>query len=184
MRRPALATFAPMVLALACGCTDATGTERGGEALTGSSQINCDPTWTSLYANYFGPLGQASCSPSTQSTCHGDPSQSGAQTSGFVCGSSKDACWQGMTAGVALDAGGLFCPIVCLGTCPQNSQACPTDPTQQTLWTSIHGTGGTGLHNMPCGDPTICHAANATYTFTDTDLACISQWVQQGAQND
>ena len=183
IRRVALA-----LLLVTTGCDDATGFVQGGEALT--SEAGCTPTWTGLYATYFGPSGQASCT--AQSSCHGAASQSGAQTSGFVCGATKESCWEGMTRGInPVDAGGVFCPIVCVEAdaggagCPQNSTfACPTDPTQQSLYTDLHKAKASGLNNMPCGGNLIeCPASGSTYTFTSDDLACISTWIQQGAQD-
>jgi hypothetical protein len=193
MRRPALVpvgavalVLAALTVTLASGCSDATGSVQGGQALTtcgASGAGGGDSTFTSLYGDFFGPCGRASCS--GQASCHGAASQSGSQISGFVCGTTKDECWQGMTQGIAVAAGGFFCPIVCVGTCPQNpTQTCPTDPTQQLLWTSIHKAQASGLNHMPCGDPTLCQAAKATYTFTADDLARIQAWIQAGAQND
>jgi hypothetical protein len=160
------------------GCADATGSVQGGEALT--SEEGGTPTWTGLYTDYFGPSGQASCT--AQAGCHGTASASGAMISGFVCGSTKESCWAGMTQGIGVDAGGVFCPIVCVGSC--NGQACPTDPTQQTLWQDIHKAQASGLNNMPCGGNLVeCPASGSTYTFTSSDLARIQTWIQQGAQD-
>lgn len=179
MRRLALACLAPTALALASGCTDATGSVQGGQALTitsGDSAPPCGTTWTALYGGYFGPTGVATCAPGNQSSCHGDATQSGAQTSGFVCGTSKDTCYQGVTQGIPPDEGGFFPAIF-----PPDAG----DPTQTQLYTSIHKTtSATGLNNMPCGDPPTCHAGNASYTFTASDLACITAWAQHGAKND
>ncbi len=186
MRRPLLALLPAAAVVLGAACTDATGAVQGGEPLQEAASLgeggSGGTTWTSLYQDYFGPSGSAGCAASAQ--CHQSASGIGAQTSGFVCGASKDECWQGMTQGIGLDAGGLFCPIVCLGTCAQTSQACPTDPTQQQLWSGLHKSGGGGLNNMPCGNPTICSASASTYTFTSDDLARIQAWIQAGAPND
>lgn len=178
-------SLSTLVLLSLVGCADATGSVSGGQPLQPSADAGCDAaTWTCLYEDYFGPSGQASCT--AQSSCHGTSGQAGAQVSGFVCGPSKEECWQGMTQGVALDAGGIFCPIVCTGTCSQTGSACPTDPTQQELYQDIHkAQGGSGqLNNMPCGgNLTTCPASGATYTFTSDDLSRISTWIQQGAQD-
>ena len=182
IRRVALA-----LLLLTMGCDDAAGSVQGGEALT--SDEGGAATWTSLYADYFGPSGQASCT--AQPSCHGTASQLGSQTSGFVCGATKESCWEGMTMGInPVDAGGVFCPIVCIGGdagvgCPQNTAfACPTDPTQQSLYADLHKAQSSGLNNMPCGGNLMeCLASGSTYTFTSSDLARISTWIQQGAQD-
>jgi hypothetical protein len=179
MRSLVLAQFAATALLVLAGCDDATGTLQGGEALEGSTAPTslCDPTWTSLYASYFGPVGLASCAPSGQSSCHGAVDQAGASFSGFVCGSTSDECWQGMTQGISSDAGVEPGPIL-----PPDGG----DPTKSQLWVSIHQAtaSGAGLNNMPCGNPaTGCPATVASYTFTTADLACISTWAQAGAPN-
>jgi hypothetical protein len=205
MRRPvlvppsfamlAMLVAAALVAASGSGCTDATGSVQGGQALTtcsgGGSASGSNTSFSSLYTDFFGPCGGASCS--GQSACHGAADQTGAILSGFVCGTTKDACWQGMTQGIALSAGGSLCPIVCLGTCAQVApddggpppSACPTnDPASQLLVTSLHKQQSTGINHMPCGDPTACTAAKSTYTFTPDDVARITAWIQAGAQND
>jgi hypothetical protein len=177
MRRLALACLAPTALVLASGCTDATGSVRGGDQLLVVQQ--CTPTWTALYANYFGPAGQASCGPGNQANCHGSEDQPGAQLSGFVCGTSQDACWRGMTQGIPLDGGsslaGLYPPLL-----PPDAG----DLGQTQLLMGLHKTASsTGRNNMPCGNPTVCDPGQATYTFTSDDVTCISTWAQQGALN-
>lgn len=180
--------FALALLLFTTACAQATGTVQGGEPLT-SDEAGA-ATWTGLYTDYFGPSGQASCT--AQSSCHGAASQSGALESGFVCGATKESCWQGITMGInPVDAGGVFCPIVCIGAdaggagCPQNTSfACPTDPTQQSLYTDLHKANASGLNNMPCGGNLVsCPSSGSTYTFTSDDLARISTWIQQGAQD-
>jgi hypothetical protein len=179
----ALAVLALAAVAALVGCDSATGTVSGGEALVAQPDSGPGTTWTSLYDDFFGPSGQASCA--SQGVCHGSASEPGAQTSGFVCGASKDECWAGMTQGINPDAGGIFCPIVCLGTCPQDTQPCAiTDPTKQPLYQDIHKSTSGGLNNMPCGgNLQTCLAASAAYTFTADDLARITTWIQQGAQD-
>jgi hypothetical protein len=174
MRSRPLIPLAVLVLGLGTGCSDATGTVRGGEALTACGASTGDATFTALYADFFGPCGRASCS--GQSSCHGAASQLGATVSGFVCGTSQSSCWQGMTMGIPADAGGLFPPIVS----PDAG-----DVTQTQLWMGLHKAGATtGLNNMPCGNALqLCPKAQATYTFTADDLARIAAWFQQGAQN-
>jgi hypothetical protein len=169
-----------VVLVLASGCSDATGTVRGGEALIASNGDAGAATFTSLYADFFGPSGQATCT--AQAGCHGTAGASGAQTSGFVCGQTKESCWEGMTKGInPVDAGG---PVVCVGICPQNTSfTCPTDPTKQTLYGGLHKVQAAGLNNMPCSSVPVCRASQSPYTFTQDDLARISTWIQQGAQD-
>jgi hypothetical protein len=171
MGRVALALLAGTAATLV-SCTDATGSVQGGDPVFGGQDGGGGTTWTSLYASFFGPSGTASCS--AQASCHGGPDGSGSQTSGFICGADKHACWRGMTQGVPPDAGGVFPPIV-----PATASQ---DPTQTQLWGALHKQEASGLNNMPCGDP-VCHPATSTYTFTSDDLARISTWIAQGAQD-
>jgi hypothetical protein len=177
-----------VLLTVLVSCDSATGSVEGGQPLeeagSGCAASCTTATWTCLYANCFGPAGQASCS-TAQGVCHNSPSQTGAQISGFVCGETQQSCWEGITKGIAVDAGGFFCPIVCDGTCPQTGSACPTEPSQQLLVQDIHkAQGGSGqLNNMPCASPPNCPANTGSYTFTADDVANISAWIQQGAPN-
>lgn len=50
-------------------------------------------TWTSLYADFFGPTGKASCA--GDGFCHGGPTQEGAKSAFYVC-DSKDGCFASM----------------------------------------------------------------------------------------
>ena len=177
LRRGAPAA-ALVAVVLASGCSDATGTVRGGEALlTGTS--SGAPTWTALYGDLFGPGGQASCT--AQSTCHGVSTTKAAGISGFVCGLSKETCWKGMNA------------LASAGN--------PSDPTTTPLYLSLHQASTSSDNalcnhnviyscNMPCGDPVLqpgdqpgCHTQSGTYTFTSDDLTRISTWIRQGAQD-
>jgi hypothetical protein len=86
------------------GC-DASGSVQGGQSLLPDPCAATDGghTWSDLYICYFGPQGKASCT--AQGSCHGNASQTGASTSGFVCGASKEACWRGMTQGIVVCGG-------------------------------------------------------------------------------
>jgi len=178
--------FALLLLVMAC--TDATGVVQGGQALIscgGDAAAGAEPTtFTALYQDFFGPCGQTSCS--ALSTCHGSANMVGANISGFVCGSTKEQCWEGMTMGIPPDAGGVFPAIITPGL---------TDPTTTIFYKSLReappspnnplcsSKTATSSCNMPCGDPPLCHPNTATYTFTASDLARISTWLQQGAQD-
>lgn len=101
-----------IVLGSTTSCAEATGSIQGGEPLRDSDEVGADSgsttTWTALYTDFFGPAGTASCS--AQTSCHGTALQSGAQTSGFVCGVTKTSCFDGMTKGIPADEGGFFPP--------------------------------------------------------------------------
>ncbi|MGH7294809.1 MAG: hypothetical protein ACRELB_07750, partial [Polyangiaceae bacterium] len=200
-----------LVLAWALGCDQATGTVRGGQALiqapTGCAASCVSPTWSCLYDSCFGPSGQASCS-TAQGSCHADGSQTGSQISGFVCGGTKDSCWQGLVFGIP----GSFPPVLpCLSqvadgdggdgaagddagttTTVNECDAGAVDPTTTAFYRALHQPSSSSDNtlcsgnitfdcNMPCGDPIACHAQVATYTFTPDDLARISAWIEQGA---
>ena len=202
-----LAPFTALVL---LGC-DASGATQGGQALLADpcEATKGGHTWSDLYACYFGPSGKAGCT--AQSACHGSFPQQSTQFSGFVCGTSKDAVWYGMThpiyvfnnslatcdAGAAAldgscpdggdDAGATFCG--CYKPAIVNTGGTP-DPTTTYLWPSLQTACGcvSGLcNNMPCSESQavtgVCHPAAGTYTFTADDLARISAWIKEGAQD-
>jgi hypothetical protein len=166
--RFALTLLAATIAVAASSCSDATGVVSGGQPLVIGPPDPCadggtSSSWTDLYTCFFGPTGKASCS--AQGTCHGDPSQTGALSSGFVCGTSKDACWQGMTQGTCNASTIPPCPIVPAGG---------TASFKSTgLYNNLAKVGGGG--NMP---------QNGSYLFTQADLARIAQWITDGAKND
>jgi hypothetical protein len=74
----------------------------------------------------------------------------------------------------------VFLPIVPTGGTP--------DPTPTYLWSAMHGTGSkcstNFCDNMPCGNlGQACPKGTAAYTFTSDDLARISAWIKEGAQD-
>jgi hypothetical protein len=160
------------LLLLLLGCDGATGSIQGGQSLSSDT----GSTWTDLYADYFGPGGSGSCS--GQSYCHDTAAATGAMTSGFVCGPTQESCWEGMVFGIPADAGGgIFPPLA------------SSEGAQ--LFSALHKTTSSGqdLDNMPCGaapqgaEPPLCLSTNAAYAFTPADLARITSWIQQGAQD-
>jgi hypothetical protein len=175
----------PVALA-APACSMANGSVEGGDSLLQSAVSDADvdassATWSALYSAYFGASGAASCSGvtadgGTQGVCHNTSTETGAQASSFVCGSSATTCWQGMTAaGSVVPSGGS------------------SNASETILYSALRKQGGGGL--MPCnanimtlsdgGTSVTCSgSAGSAYTFTADDLARISAWVQAGAQND
>jgi hypothetical protein len=88
----------------------------------------------------------------------------GVATSGFVCGTTSDSCWQGMTQGQ-------------LGRLPVVPMGGAADATQTLLWAALYKgapPGGASFNNMP---------QNLKYVFTATDLAAIRAWIESGAPN-
>ena len=64
------------------------------------------------------------------------------------------------------------------------------DPTTTALWPALHTASGCthGLcNNMPCSGSAaatgVCPIGSGTYTFTAEDLARISAWIKEGAQD-
>src|SRR5579872_3303391 len=62
------------------------------------------------------------------------------------------------------------------------------DPTTTFLWRALHVPSSPCTHalcnNMPCGDlGNNCPKGTGLYTFTPDDLARISAWINEGAQN-
>jgi hypothetical protein len=91
---------------LLVGCDSASGEVKGGQSLmqatgTGCSAACTSPTWSCLYANCFGPTGQASCA-STQGSCHQDEQQLGFKLGSFTCGGTKEDCWHSLVFGPAI----------------------------------------------------------------------------------
>jgi hypothetical protein len=185
-RTPALL----LVVAPALSGCDATGSAQGGDPLQASAcGADAGNTWTDLYACYFGPTGKASCS--AQGTCHNDCTGTGALTSGFVCGGTKESCYLGITtpnccgtntsppsdsgAGDgAADAGPIEASTACVGFSLLVPAGGSSDPAGTTLETALRGAPGVGLHNMP-------NPNDPTYTFTAEDIARISDWIREGA---
>jgi hypothetical protein len=166
---------------------DASGSTQGG-ALVGvdpCADSEAGDTWTYLYTCYFGPGGKASCS--AQGFCHGGPEMTGALTSGYVCGTSREACWRGMTQGISTcDAGAdagdggaieAGAPTCMPGLPPLVPAGGAGDPTTTHLWPALRGASGPGLHNMPYS------ASTGGVVFTQQDLDRISAWIQAGAQD-
>jgi hypothetical protein len=153
---------AGVVLLLACsfcGGHDESVAPSADGGLDGGQAVR----WQDLYASYFGLAGQASCS-QLPGSCHRAGSDLGVPTSGFVCGITSDACWQGMTQ----SANGQT-PLVPEGGAP--------DATKTSLWAALYKgapAGGAVRNNMP---------QNLSYTFSPSDLARIQAWIESGAPN-
>jgi hypothetical protein len=140
-------------------CSDASPTVTGGEPLVADTCRSGGPNgghrWQDMYACYFGPSGTASCG--ARSGCHGSASELGTKLSGFLCGTSADACWQGMMRSQIVPSGGT------------------PDATQvHLLKVTLRKSDGTGT--MP---------KSSSFVFQPEDLARISAWIQDDkAAND
>ena len=154
-------------------CSSATGGVTGGDPITPDpcTQTGEGHTFSDLYICYFGPQGRANCS--SQSFCHGSPSAFGAIGSAFVCGTTKEACWQGMTQAMApiVPSGSSQNPsatalVESLRQGPNQPSAMPCNPVQvsATLYTCLATSGG-------------------NYTFTADDIARIDAWIAEGAED-
>lgn len=221
--RGSLPVLLTLLVACACGC-DASGGEQGGQPLAPDP---CDATkgghtWTDLYTCYFGPTGKANCS--AQAGCHASANSPATAISGFVCGTTKEDCWFGMThpiyveqqggepvlplvpcdAGAAAvdgscpmpaaEAGADAAPICSCYPTPSNPDLpiVPTggtnDPTQTYIWPALHSASNDCskvlCDNMPCANlGQNCPKGTAAYAFTSEDLARISAWIKEGAQD-
>jgi hypothetical protein len=162
--RAVVAGIAMVLVCVSCGTPpNASSLDAGG---SGADDTGPDggTRWQDLYATYFGPTGRANCS-QARGACHTSESDLGFATSGFVCGATRDSCWQGMTQG--LDAG--YPVLVPAGA---------TDPATTPLWEALYKgapSGGAMNNNMP---------QTLNYTFSASDLARISAWIRNGALND
>ena len=150
----------------AASCATATGEISGGDPRFDASAplsvfsgdagpLSPGHSWQALYADYFGNPGRASCA--GNGSCHGTASQPGSQSSNFVCpANDKDACYTSIVSGGA-------------------NLVVAKDPSNSALITQVlrHADGSAG--NMPKTPP---------YGFSADDLQRISDWINDGAQND
>jgi hypothetical protein len=181
------AAFAVLVAPVLAACGDeasppwgsqATGSIQGGESLAAPT-VDCKQTgtacstWTYLYACYFGPTASGhggGCS--AQTACHVNAASPGTSASGFVCGSTKNDCWQGMTLGENPN----------LPTLVHTNKA-PSQYLYGVLYQD--GTdGGVSSNNMPTSSAVLLSAPPVMPGFTKAEMACIKGWVAAGAQND
>jgi hypothetical protein len=125
-------------------------------------------SWTALYASLFGASGLSGCG-GTAMICHQGSMDSGVTTpvtiggspSGFICGTTASACYQGLLHATP--------PLITPGTAttPKNS------PLYQALFTT-GTTPGTTDDNMPEGSVSPLDAPT---------IAAITAWLQAGAPN-
>lgn len=166
----------PLLVLATASCSDATGSVHGGELLVAPA-VDCTQTgpacstWSYLYACYFGPTASAHASGcSAQTQCHGAAKSTGAGASGFVCGATKDECYQGMRM-----SDQQFLPTLV----PSGAMNFKATTLYQTLYKD--GTdAGSATNNMPVttfGGPPV------TPGFTPAEIACIGGWVTAGAPN-
>jgi len=149
----------PMMMVLSDagkGNPSSTGDDAGAAAEGGAfnpSEFDVGTVrWDDLYASYFGPDGVASCT--AQTVCHGNPAQTGAHASGFICGTTSASCWQSLSSAL----------IGADGT---------KGLTSTYLYTVLRKSDGTGT--MPY---------QSSYTFQPEDLARINSWVESGSPDD
>ena len=119
-------------------------------------------TWNSLYRDYFGTSGRATCS--KQGYCHGSTSENGYMSSGYLCpgGDASAECYMGITSAGAA----LITPDASLAHDFLSIELCQTDAS----------VGG----SMPTGGSL---ANQCAYIFTPTDLQRIADWIAAGAQD-
>jgi hypothetical protein len=123
--------------------------------------VEAGVTWSSLYRDYFGPTGVASCE--KEGFCHGTTSGVGYQTSSFLCPTGDGGvttCWQTMTAA---DGGYLVTPDAGESFADSNLGAILCYPANP---------GG----RMPTNGDETC-----AYYFTASDIQRISDWIATGA---
>jgi hypothetical protein len=180
MGRVHLLALAVSMTALA-GCSDATGSVRGGEPLTiDPCQDHTGSTWTDLYACYFGPAGRASCG--GVGGCHGSPADYGS-TYGFICGATQESCYKGFT-GYLKDA----------FTGDSGTPAKSAQLTAGNLRVVVNGQLVPGTGAMPCNIQfesdggldglNACRVGlGDMYNFSSDDMARIQAWIDEGALN-
>ena len=194
-------TSVDLAMAVAIGvtsvgaCTAATGHVTGGDPRyeAGSSACVAAPgtagphTWTDLYNNYFGPMGKANCGNTNGNpACHVPQSQwpmgnmpSSVAISGFVCDGTKDGCYMGITT--------IFQGSSPIAVTVPPGGASDATTTQLYYWLRKTFVGDAGsalcppLTPMPRIEPGVANLSS--YTFSGDDMATISAWIQEGAQN-
>jgi hypothetical protein len=152
------------------GCSDASGSLQGGDLILDAGQPSVTPsddggtggtTWTSLYADFFGPSGSATCS---GGACH-DATGNGAVF--WVCGADATSCWQGMITG------GAYGSLV-----PSGGAMDPTTTELYTVLCKADTSLCKAAAHTPCLMPQGC-----SHSFATTELGRIEAWIKAGAQN-
>jgi hypothetical protein len=157
--------------AFAGACTNAASTEEGGGLrfdptvsasedggdACGSADFDANEgtNWTSLYNDFFGPSGVASCA-GTVGQCHGEASGLGAQASNYVCAGGVTGCYQGITNSAA--------GLVTVGDTTDS-------PLTSTLYLTLRkACGGGTMPKQP-----------ANFFFSAADMQRIADWIGAGA---
>ena len=112
-------------------------------------------TWTALYGDLFGKPNPGPGCAGTPGQCHGAAGDPGAQASKFVCGTTKDACFAGITN-------------------PDAKLLNQSDPKSSLLLNTIRWSGN------PSG---VMPKQPATYVFADLDIQRLEAWMMAGAPN-
>ena len=176
-----LPVFAASAVAIQATACDAPQTVQGGEPLFDATPepkatpAGCDSgciptadanaTWTALYKDLFGPASIGQCGSATRTgqngttSCHQDGTGNGAQASGFICGTTQQDCYTGITNPAAQFIG------------QQVVVAC--SPCGSYLTQVLRHDGGGIMPFYP-----------EDAVFSDDDMARVSAWIAAGAQND
>jgi len=150
------------------GCADANGTVSGGDALIDGAPPPPAPciledagpeappptgiSWAELYRDLFGTSGKGNCANPALS-CHGTAQQAGAKASLFICGTSEESCYTGITNKDA-------------------ELVDPSDDPPSTLLYSIlrKRCGGGSMPDQP-----------RTVSFTPSEMDRIAAWIRAGS---
>jgi hypothetical protein len=173
-----LPVVAASVIAFHATACDAPQTVQGGDPLfdAGPEPLpGCDSgcvasapanaTWTALYKDLFGPAGIGQCGDATRTgqngttSCHQDGTGQGALASGFICGTTQQSCYDGITSPSASFIG------------QQVVLAC--SPCASYLTQVLRHDGGGIMPFYP-----------ETAIFSDDDMSRVSAWIAAGAKND
>jgi hypothetical protein len=169
----------PVIAATALAC-EAVQSVQGGNALFDAGPEpqpvppGCDSgcvavapanaTWTALYKDLFGPAGIGQCGDATRTgqngttSCHQSAGDNGAVASGFICGTTQQSCYDGITSPNANFVG------------QQVVLAC--SPCASYLTQVLRHDGGGIMPYFP-----------ENVVFSDDDMARVSAWIAAGAQN-
>jgi hypothetical protein len=143
---------------IACGSDADAGPRDGGVVDGEGADAAADITWTSLYADFFGAAAPGPACSGDVGKCHGGVSDPGSAASAFICGATKDACYNGLTSKAAglVDTG---------------------NPLGSVLLSVLrHSENGILWGNEPRGPQ--------AYSFSAASMKRIADWIAAGAKNE
>ena len=138
------------------------------DACVALAPLDAPPTFTTLYADYFGPspTAKASCS-FVKNACHATTAEPGGNATGYACSpTNKDDCYASLTSASAKNESGI--PLVVAGD--------PTASYLPRVLRQVNEPVTPGLLRMPL-QPT-------SVAMCPSDIERVKAWIANGAKND